>query len=401
MNNYYSHIFSHIFRHLFAFSLVVCSSMVFSATPILGVPPISIKARSYILYDYYSGKIIVGNNYNAEIPPASLTKLMTSFIVAEQVNAGNLKLTDTATVSKKAYKAPGSRMFLEFNSKVSIDELLNGLVIQSGNDAGTTLAEHIAGSELSFARIMNTEAEAIGMTHSSFMNATGLPEEEHYSTAYDMALLTKEIISRHPRHYHRYAKKSFTYNNIRQLNRNKLLWRDDRVDGLKTGHTQEAGYSLVASAVDKSLRLIAVVMGAKSALGRTNEVQRLLQFGFNYYEMRDIFPAGQNLATATIWFGEKDQINVISATPIKVLVPKGHTSPLNAVMNIDTIIKAPILAGETVGSVDITYEGEVLETFELIAETTIVEATTFKKMWHGIVLYFNDLMSKFNTIFLS
>ncbi|KZZ19603.1 D-alanyl-D-alanine carboxypeptidase, partial [Oleiphilus sp. HI0080] len=281
--------FSSTFTSLLLLALFASSA---ASKPALIPAPPQVGASSYVLMDATTGEIIIEENANESLPPASLTKMMTAYIVESEIAQGNVSLTDEVPVSVKAWRTGGSKMFIKEGTKVLLEDLLKGVIIQSGNDASIALAEYLAGSEEAFADIMNQQAIQLGMTGSNFMNATGLPSDSHYSTAHDMALLAKAIIQHYPEQYAVYKEKYFTYNNIRQPNRNRLLWRDKSVDGLKTGHTEEAGYCLVSSAKRDDMRLISVVMGTSSEEARVKETQKLLNYGFRYYETTPLYTAG-------------------------------------------------------------------------------------------------------------
>lgn len=262
----------------------------------------SLAASSYLLIDGRSGTVIVESNSDEPLPPASLTKLMTAYLIEKELKSGAISMDDQVPVSVKAWKTEGSRMFIREGTQVSVSDLLKGIIIQSGNDASVAMAEYLAGSEPAFAELMTAEAASLGMNSTQYFNATGLPAEGHLTTARDLATLAREIIYTHPDLYSLYSERSFTYNDIKQNNRNRLLWRDPSVDGLKTGHTSEAGYCLVASAVRNDMRLISVVMGTSSSQAREQETSKLLNYGFRFFEGVDLFKAGQVLdTTARVW----------------------------------------------------------------------------------------------------
>ncbi|MDQ7072703.1 MAG: D-alanyl-D-alanine carboxypeptidase family protein [Gammaproteobacteria bacterium] len=263
--------------------------------------PPKVAAKSYILQDFASGRVIAEHNSDQRLPPASITKLMTAYVVSHELDAGNIKLDDEVLISEKAWRMVGSRSFIEVNTKVPVEALLRGMIIQSGNDAAVALAEHIAGSEETFAQMMNQYAQQLGMFNTNYRNATGLPDPDHYTTAKDIAILSTAIIRDFPDHYKWYAEKEYTYNNITQHNRNKLLWRDSTVDGLKTGHTEEAGYCLAASAKRSGMRLISVVLGTRSENARTQETQKLFNYGFRFFETHDLYQAGHKVTSSKVW----------------------------------------------------------------------------------------------------
>lgn len=370
--------------------LSLCAFSVQAASLIPAAPQIA--ARAYVVMDADTGKVIAAKNAETAFPPASLTKLMTSYVLAYELGKGNISKQDLVLISEKAWRTPGSRMFIREGTQVQLEDLMKGIVIQSGNDASVAVAEHIAGSERAFADLMNQHADLLGMTTSNFLNATGLPNEQHVSSAIDMAQLARAIIQRYPQHYGIYSEKYFTYNKIRQPNRNKLLWRDKTVDGLKTGHTDAAGYCLVASAKREGMRLISVVMGTRSEEARAQESQKLLSYGFRYYRTHQLYNANEALNSATVWSGAQDQLKVGLSDPLAVTIPRGQVDQLEAVMDIDKVIKAPVIKGEVYGKVNILLNGELVREVPLVALEGIPEAGLLKRIWHAIMLFFVGLI---------
>ena len=366
----------------YLFTLLLC--FFFSINTLQAAPKIiprapDIAARSYILMDYNSTNIIAQKKADMPVAPASITKVMTAFVVFSELEEGNIKLDDLVTISKKAWKTPGSRMFINVNSKVSVKDLLQGMIIQSGNDASVALAEHIAGSEDTFAALMNQHAQELGMKNTHFVNSTGLPDKAHKTTARDLAILARALIKRFPQYYKWYSTKDFTYNKIKQSNRNTLLWRDKSVDGMKTGHTEEAGYCLLASAKRNNMRLISVVLGTSSANARAQETQKLLNFGFRFYESHIIYPAHKSLKKIRIYKGSKKQLAVGVANDIAVIIPRGQYKNLKPAMTINTPLEAPVSKGQKLGSVKITLDGKVLASSPLIALETIPEGSLWQQ----------------------
>lgn len=355
--------------------------------------PPKVAASSYILMDARSGRVIVEENSDERLPPASLTKMMTAYIVERELDEQRIAMADQVPVSVNAWKTGGSRMFVQEGTEVSVEKLLKGVIIQSGNDASVALAEFIAGSEDAFADIMNQQAQQIGMANSRFQNATGLPEENHYSSAEDLARLAQAIISDYPDRYSVYSEKYFTYNDIRQPNRNSLLWRDPSVDGLKTGHTEAAGYCLVASADRNDMRLIAVVMGTSSERARAQEVQKLLNFGFRYYETHKVLSAGQSLEKTQVWGGQVDQLNLGVSDDAIVTIPRDSKDSLEYMMDIDTVIKAPVQAGDELGEVRVSLEDDVIVREPVVALESVPDGGLFKRLWDAIKLFFIQLFS--------
>ena len=366
------------------------SAPLFAAPSLIPAPP-QLSASSYILMDAYTGDILVEKNADQAYPPASLTKLMTAYIVEYELARGNLSMTDQVSVSEKAWRMGGSRMFIREGTKVGLEDLMRGIIIQSGNDASVAAAEHVAGSEAAFADLMNQHAQLLGMKNSHFMNATGLPAEQHYSSAHDLALLSRATILQFPENYTMYSEKSFTYNDIRQPNRNKLLWRDKTVDGLKTGHTEEAGYCLAASAVRNGTRLITVVMGTSSDEARATESQKLLNYGFRYYETRKLYSAGQVLNNARVWGGSQDAVKVGFVEDVLVTMPRQQADSVAATLDMNTEIEAPIAVGDVLGKVVVAADGNVLLERNVVALEPVAEGGFFKRLFDKIKLFFMNL----------
>lgn len=374
----------------FAASLLCCSSLLV-ANPLIPAPP-QIAAKGYLLIDAHSGEVLVENNARQPLPPASLTKMMTSYIAAHELDEGNVKLNDQVHISIKAWQAPGSRMFIKEGTQVSLEDLLRGIIIQSGNDASIAVAEHIAGSEDAFADLMNQHAARLGMTSTHFVNATGLPAEGHLTTASDLAKLATSIVLDHPDHYAMYAEKYFTYNQIRQPNRNKLLWRDASVDGLKTGHTEEAGYCLVASAEREGMRLISVVMGADGEESRATESQKLLTYGFRYYETHKLYNADEVLNETRVWGGAADSLRLGISKDLYITIPRGQNDALSADLDVNAVIEAPIEAGQQYGTVNLKLNDELIMQTPLVALESVPAGGFFKRLWDQIVLFFVQLI---------
>lgn len=383
------------FLSLLCLSSLLSSLLISSAfaKPALIPAAPQIGASSYVLMDAVSGEIIIEKNSSEQLPPASLTKMMSAYIVEGEIAEGNVTLQDQVPVSVKAWRTGGSKMFIKEGTNVLLEDLLKGVIIQSGNDASIALAEHLAGSEEAFADIMNQQAIQLGMTGSNFLNATGLPAEGHLSTAIDMAVLARAIIQDYPEQYAIYKEKYFTYNNIRQPNRNRLLWRDKSVDGLKTGHTEEAGYCLVSSAKRGDMRLISVVMGTASEDARVKETQKLLNYGFRYYETAQLYSAGEALSDTRIWAGAVDSLQLGVANDIVVTIPRGHKSELEASLSIEPTVKAPIALGDKLGRLLVTLDGEAIVDQDIVALADVQEGGFFKRIWDLIKLFFIGLFS--------
>ncbi|MCH8543980.1 MAG: D-alanyl-D-alanine carboxypeptidase [Alcanivorax sp.] len=350
-----------------------------------------VEASGYILMDAASGQVIVEHNADERLPPASLTKIMTDYIAAREIHHGNIKMEDKVNISVKAWRMGGSRMFVREGTQVSVEDLIKGIIIQSGNDAAVAIAEHIAGSESAFADLMNQHARRLGMDNSHFTNSTGWPDENMYSSARDMAKLSLSLINDYPENYVLYREKSFTYNNITQQNRNLLLWRDPSVDGIKTGHTEAAGYCLVASAERDGMRLISVVMGTSSEQARARETQKLLNYGFRFFETYAAYEAGEALTPSRVWMGKTGDIELGLADDMVLTIPRGSHERLNAEMTVNSDIRAPIERGQRLGTVTISLDDEVLLEQPLVALADVERAGIFKRFWHSIVLFFTGL----------
>ena len=372
--------------------LLPVALLLFSLAPgaAFAVKAPSVNASGYLLVDVESGQALSENNADARLEPASLTKIMTAHVVFAELKAGRISLEDMVLISEKAWKMPGSRMYIEVNKQVSVEDLLKGLIIQSGNDAAVALAEHVAGSEEAFAELMNKHAAQLGMHGTNFVNASGLPDENHYTTPRDIALVTESTILEYPELYKWYAEKEYTFNKIKQPNRNRLLWRDESVDGVKTGHTKAAGYCLVSSAKRDDARLIAVVMGTKSDTARVVESRKLLNWGFRFFETRTLFKAGDELKSVRIWKGETDNLSVGAGDDVIIRYPRDMKDQLQARLTISTPLVAPVSKGQQVGTIDITLEDNKLKVVPLIALEEVKEAGLFGWLVDTVLLWFEE-----------
>lgn len=359
---------------------------VFAGAVITPAPP-SVNASSYVLMDYNSGQILASKNPDQKLPPASLTKIMTAYVAASELAAHHINLDDQVLVSEKAWKMPGSRMFIEVNTKVSVSDLLKGIVIQSGNDASVALAEYISGDESVFAELMNQHARRLGLKNTHFVNATGLPHDQHYTTAHDLAKLAAALIHDFPGEYKLHEQKEFTYNNIKQANRNRLLWLDKSVDGVKTGHTDEAGYCLVVSAVKDGMRLISVVMGTDSDKARTNANQSLLNYGFRFYETRKLFSANDIVTSSRLWKGTSDKIDLGLNKDLYVTIARGQFDQLKQVYDLPERIIAPVKQGEEMGKLKLVLSDKDILTTPLYARETVTAAGLFKRLKDNVQLF--------------
>lgn len=371
------HTVKNISKVAFCCYALIGANLALAAMPVPAPPEVA--AKNYILLDFASGRVLAEKDADAQIEPASITKLMTSYIVYKELEADRLSMNDVVIISEKAWRMGGSRMYLEVNSKVTVHDLLKGLIIQSGNDASVALAEHIAGTETAFVQLMNQYAAELGMNNTHFMNSTGWPDEQHLTTARDIALLAKAIIAEFPAHYAWYAEKEYTYNDIKQYNRNKLLWRDNTVDGLKTGHTESAGYCLVASAVRSDMRIISVVLGTDSEKARASVSQAVLNYGFRFFESHTLYDKDEVLNRPRIWNGEFETLTVGLDEALAITIPRGAYDELDATMDIDKNIQAPVSKGQQVGVVKVSLNGDLLETVPLVALETINEGSFFQK----------------------
>ena len=350
-------------------------------------PPPNLAVKAYLLKDFNSNDVIASQKSNMRVEPASLTKIMTAYLSFKALKNGHLTLTQKLPVSEAAWKVEGSKMFIEPNKPVTVDELLHGMIIQSGNDASMTLADGIAGTEAQFADMMNKEAERLGMKNTHYMNATGLPNPQHYTTADDLMILASALIRDFPDQYQRlYSVKEYTYNKITQPNRNRLLWLDPNVDGMKTGHTETAGYCLIASAKRDGIRRISVVLGAPTDAARATESQKLLNYGFQYFDSKLVYKQGQSINQLKVWKGAENQVSSTVAEDIYVTIPKGEYSNVKAKLSSTQPLIAPIKKGQVIGKVTFTLDGKTIEERDLVAAKTIDGAGIFGRAWDSIKL---------------
>ena len=363
-----------------ALALAIVGSTVGAQEAAVLIAPPKVGFKSHYLVDFATDRVLVANAPDEQLPPASLTKLMTAYVVFGALQSGRIRLDDRAHVSEKAWRMGGTRMFIEVNSDVRIEDLLRGLLIQSGNDAAVALAEHVAGSVDLFVGEMNAAAQALGMQSSAFRNPHGLPARGHYTTAHDLALLAKAIIGEFPDFYSLYAEREFSYNGIAQHNRNALLWRDPSVDGMKTGYTDAAGYCLVTSAVRDGMRLIAVVLGAPSPRQRNDGAQKLLDYGFANFETHKLYTAGQELDNARVWGGELEYAGLGITKDIYVTIPRGAYPKLAAKMDVMAQLAAPLVRGTTVGEVKVSFDGVLLATSPLVVLNNVMDGGVWARM---------------------
>jgi len=361
-----------------------------ASAPPVPAPP-QIGANSYLLMDFDSGRDLVAHNPDQRVEPASITKLMTAYVVCAELAQGKIALEDTVAISENAWRTGGSRMFVDPSMQVTVQDLLRGMVIQSGNDASVALAEHVAGSEQAFAGLMNHYGELLGMTGTHFMNATGLPDPEHYTTARDVALLSIATIRDFPDYYTWYSEKEFTFNDIRQHNRNTLLWRDPAIDGLKTGHTESAGYCLAASAKRDGMRLISVVMGSVSESARASDSQTLLNYGFRFFETVQLYKAGQELAQARVWRGAEEQVALGLGEALFVTIPRGRYDDLEAKVELQPQLSAPLAVDTAVGEIVVALGDELVARRPLLTLAAVEEAGFFGATWDSLQLWIDGM----------
>ncbi|WPL19921.1 D-alanyl-D-alanine carboxypeptidase DacC precursor [Thiorhodovibrio winogradskyi] len=359
-----------------------------SATTLVTPQPPELEAGGYVLMDFGSGKILVELNADERLAPASLTKIMTAYVVFSELAAGHLALDEDALISENAWRTGGSKMFIEVGKRVRIEDLLKGMIVQSGNDASVALAEHIAGSESAFADMMNAEAARLGMTGSHFTNAPGLPDPVHYTTPRDIAILTRAMIQDFPDYYGWYSQQEFTYNNIRQYNRNSLLRQDPSVDGVKTGHTEEAGYCLVASAKRNDQRMISVVMKTESTKARTRDSLALLNYGFRFFETIDLFPANKPVESLRIWKGESKALPVGPASKLSISIPRGSYEQIVTRLEVPPDITAPVEQGQRVGDIVVTLNDEELHRVPLVALEAVPRGGLIRRASDTVLIWF-------------
>lgn len=350
-------------------------------------PPAS-EAGAFLLLDFHSGQVIAEKNADQRVEPASLTKLMTAYIVFDELRLGNIKKMDQVLISEKAWRMEGSRMFVEVNNRVSVEDLLHGMIVQSGNDATVALAEHVAGSEDAFTSMMNHQARRLGMSGTLFANSSGMPDPNHYTTARDLATLTRALIHDFPDLYKMHAIEKFTYNGITQHNRNRLLWRDKYVDGVKTGHTESAGYCLITSALRDDMRLISVVMGTSSEDARETESQKMLNYGFRFFETHRLYEGRRPLTSTRIYKGASEEVPLGLGQDLFVTVPRGRYNDIEATMDINSLIIAPADQGQSLGLVKVMLDGEQVLQRPLIALEDIAEGGWWQRMVDEALLLF-------------
>ena len=370
--------------------LPLCFSLIINSQSFVPNSP-ELDLKSYILIEPNTNTIIAEFNSDSQIEPASMTKIMTSYVLADQIANDLVSLDDQVLISEKAWRMEGSKMFIEAGKKVSISDLLKGIIIQSGNDASVAIAEYAGGTESGFVDLMNSYAASLGMDNTIFKNSTGLPDDNHFSSAKDLATLTSHFINKFPYEYSLYKEKQFTFNNIKQLNRNKLLWRDESSDGVKTGHTQSAGYCLVGSAQRGDMRLITVVVGSKSDNDRFLSSQRLLEYGFRFFATQKVLNANQEYKNITIWGGQEDSLSIGVLEDTSITLPRSSFKDLKVNYKYSNNLQAPISIGQKVGTLEITSGDEVVLVSELVALKDISAKGFFGRLWSKFVLWIFSL----------
>jgi D-alanyl-D-alanine carboxypeptidase (penicillin-binding protein 5/6) len=377
--------------------LLAIASVGVQAATIVPSPP-QVAAKAYFLIDAQSGTVLAEHNADMPLPPASLTKMMTSYVLAKEITEGRVQETDMVTVSENAWSQNplfqgSSLMWIEPGMEVSIEDLQRGIIISSGNDATVAVAEHLAGSEAVFAEMMNGNAEKLGMVDTYYVNSHGLPHPDHVTTARDLAILAKAMINDHPDQYAIYKEREFTYNNIKQYNRNTLLAEDPTVDGLKTGHTEEAGYCLVASAERRGMRLISVVMGTSSTRARKNETRSLLNYGFRFYETSTVFEAMSELEKPRIWKGQEDTVPVGVLDETVLTLPRGKKKNLVTSVEVNDELVAPLAVGDAVGTVTLSLDGETVYHGPVVALQAMEPGGFFARLWDMVLMWIASLFA--------
>lgn len=376
-------------------SMVAAAGMSAVSVPALAdIQQPEMDNTAYVLMDYNTGAILAQKNAEEPLPPASLTKMMTSYIIEQRLKSGDLKEDDQVLMSKNAWcrgSSSESCMYVPVNQSASVIDMLRGIIIQSGNDASKAMAEHIAGSESAFAVLMNEQAKKLGMKNSHFVNATGMPDEGHVASAMDLAKLARAIIKDSDEYYPLYSEKEFTYNGITQGNRNALLRTDPTVDGLKTGHTNAAGYCLVSSSKRNDMRLISVIMGTKSMQARADQSRELLNWGFGHFETVVKAPANQFVAKLPVLYGDADSIDVVTADNLQVLTTKTQKNKINTVINLPDDIEAPITKGQIIGDMTAMIDGKAVATVPVIATQDVAQAGFFSRMWEHLTHWIKNL----------
>ncbi len=386
-----------MFKKLFLFIATLSFSSTLLAAPAAQLPvpaAPALGAKAYVLQDSNSGQIIVSHNGQERLPPASLTKMMTVYVVDNELAAGRLKMDDPILISENAWRSEGSRMFVDVNSTVPARDLLNGVIIQSGNDASVAFAEHIAGTEAAFADQMNAYAKALGMNNTHFVNATGMPDPNHYTTAEDLAILARAIVRDFPETYQVYSQKDFVFNGIKQSNRNSLLWRDSTVDGIKTGHTEDAGFCLVASALRNNMRFNAVILGAENENARAEQAQSLLNYGFRFFRTQSLLTGNKPIAQAQVYQGKSSKLPIGVEKDLVVTLPQNQTQPITTALTLNGDLRAPITRGQVVGDLTISLNNQVIAKTPIVALEAVDRAGIWGRFTGWLKLFFKNIFHK-------
>lgn len=370
-------------------SLMLGATALAQSQPLPVPDPPRLGAQGYILTDFHSGRVLVGENADVRRDPASITKVMTAFVVFNELRSGDLTLDEEVTISEKAWRAAGSRMFIEVGKRIAVRDLLRGMIIQSGNDASIALAEHIAGSESTFAALMNQYADELGMSNTHYTNATGLPGDDHYSSAADTATLVRALIERFPDYYDYYSERQYTWAGITQRNRNRMLWQDDSVDGVKTGYTEAAQYCLATSAERDGMRLISVVMGAETPEARVDQSKSLLNYGYRFFETHRLYAADETIDEPRLWKGQSDSLPAGVAEDIFLTLPTDTYEQLEARITLERPLLAPVSEGQRIGRLSVALDGEVLHEQDVIALESVSEAGFVGRSIDSVRLWLN------------
>jgi len=366
-------------------SIFSLSSLIYSEESFIPKPP-SLNASNYILIDSVSGRILAENGADERIEPASITKIMTGYVAADQISKGFVNLDDEVLISENCWRKGGSKMFIREGTRVLLSDLMKGMVIQSGNDASCAIAEHVAVSEEGFVELMQLYVEELGMNNTQFKNVSGWPDPEHFSSARDLALLTKSLIVKFPDHYALYKEKYFTFNEIKQRNRNSLLWQDESIDGVKTGHTESAGYCLVSSGVRNDTRLIAVTLKSASEKARLTDNRRLLDYGFRYYRTKKVLEANTSIVKEQVWGGEVDSVDLSSAEDLYLTLSPRDFPRVEPLIKLNDYLQAPIEKGQVVGKVDLILDGDSISSIDLVSMQGVPALGFFGRAWSNIKL---------------
>ncbi len=383
-------------RKLYYFLVCICCMFAYTANAASqNIPNLpQFDAKSYILIDAKTGKRLASKNPDARLHPASITKIMAVYVSFQSLKKGQIQLEDKVLISKKAWMMKGSLMFIEVGEYVSVHDLLKGIIIQSGNDSSVALAEHIAGTEESFVSMMNHEASTLGLSNTFYMNSSGMPDAKHYTSAADIAIISRALILNFPDLYKMFSQKEYTYNNITQRNRNRLLWLDSSVDGIKTGHTDSAGYCLATSSKVGDMRLISVVLGTKNTRSRRNITKKLLRHGHRFYKTHHLYKSGEILGTPRVWMGKEQVVSIAPDEDVFITIPTGTFDSLKTSINVSPKIIAPFPINEILGRIKITQDGVEIGNVPLLAQQAVAEGGFFRRIYDRVVLFYKNLLDE-------